>query len=73
LSAEIYQAFAGKTKVTKRDVDKFVIVGTIYPTGKLVTAALRKLEGEGLIADIRKIEAGAKRKAGTYSEVYITF
>ncbi|MBB6732808.1 three-Cys-motif partner protein TcmP [Cohnella zeiphila] len=72
LTAEIYNEFSGRDKVTKEMIEHFVVVSTNFPTGKLVTAALKKLENGRLIMDVKKKD-GSNRRPGTFKDVYINF
>jgi three-Cys-motif partner protein len=71
LAEQLYSAFSGKSKITKKHIEEFTIISTIYPEGKLITGALKYLESEHKI-DVTKI-SGGKRKPNTYKDVHIDF
>ena len=68
----IYQNFSGMNKVTETDVEKLVLLKTIYPAEGYYKKALRRLEEQGKITNVKKIN-GKKRNRGTFSHVIITF
>lgn len=71
LSNLIYDNFKSQKKVTIDRVEEFVLLKTKYPVENYTRKALKTLEADGRIIEVKKIN-GSKRKSG-FKDVYIHF
>ena len=72
LSKLISDNFQGTNDVLERDVEDFVLFDTKYPSEGFFKKALKRLEEQQLITNIRKID-GTNRRKGAFSNVLIDF